>query len=216
MVSFTSNPTLAPIYRFFEKAGTERLQGLDPSYFVGLNESEKEEAWNFLSDGFASSTDTISGLYYLDPQRAVAAFKKEIEVPISPSPYPAERQFEQEFRLLMLQCINRIEPDEKYVTAMNEFAGSEFKQVRSQFAQSVPIHKVTRGAVDALKGMILTKTEVAPLAAAILKFMVIHRMDFNRKDPVYKSIYMSLSSDNPKEKLAAMKRLEDRQRPDYA
>jgi hypothetical protein len=215
-MTFTSNPKLALIYGFFEKTGTERLQGLDPSYFVGLNEEEKEEAWNFLSDRFASSTDTISGLYYLDQKRAVAAFKVEIEVPIAPSPYPDQRESREECRLLMLQYINSVEPDEKYVAAINEFARSEFKQVRTLFAKSVPIHKVTEGAVEALKGIIFTETEVAPLSAAITKFMVIHGMDFDRKDPLYKSIYMSLRSDNLKEKLAAMKRLEDGQRPDYA
>jgi hypothetical protein len=214
-MTFTINPTLAPIYGFFEKYGTERLNGLDPSYFLVLNASEKEEAWNFLSDRFASSTDTISGLYYLDEKRAVAAFKKEIEVPIVASPYSAQRKYREECRLLMLQYINNVEPGEKYVAAMNEFAGSEFEEVRTMFAQSVPIHRVTRGAVDALKGMIFTETEVTPLAAAITKFMVIHGMDFDRKNPLYKSIYMSLRSDNPKEKLAAMKRLEERQPPDY-
>lgn len=215
-MTFTSNPKLAPIYDFFKKTGSERLQGLAPSYFVGLNESEKEEAWNFLSHRFASSTDTINGLYYLDPQRAVAAFKKEIETPIAASPYRDQRKFREECRLLMLQYINSVEPDAKYVSAMNEFASSEFKQVRTLFAQSVPIHQVTPGAVDALKSIILTETEVVPLAAAITKFMVIHGMDFDRKSPLYKSIYMGLRSDDPKEKLAAMKRLEDVQRPDYA
>lgn len=214
-MAFTSNPKLAPIFGFFEKTGTERLHGLDPSYFVGLNESEKNEAWNFLSDRFALSTDTISGLYYLDPIRAVTAFKNEIEAPIATSLYPAERKYIEECRLLMLRYINSVEPDGKYVAAMNEFAASEFKQVRSLFAQSVPIHKVTQAAVDALKGMIFTETEEAPLAAAILKFMAIHGMDFDRNDPVYKIIYRSLSSDDHKEKLAAIKRLEERQRPDY-
>jgi hypothetical protein len=214
-MTFTSNPKLAPIYGFFEKYGTERLRGLAPSYFQALNASEKEEVWNFLSDRFARSDECINALYNLDTKRAVEAFKKEIVVPIETSPYAAEREAIEECRLLMLGYINSIEPDEKYVSAINEFAGSEFEDVRAQFARSVPIHQVTQGAVDALKGMIFTETERIPLASAIAKFMVIHGMDFDRKDPLYKSIYMSLRSDDPKEKLSGMKRLEDTQRPDY-
>lgn len=215
-MSYTNNSKLVQIYGFFEKNGTERLQGLDPTYFSSLNENEKEEAWDFLSDRFATSTDTINGLYYLDEIRAIAAFKKQIEVPIAHSQCADQRQFREECRLLMLQYINDAEPGEKYIGAMNEFAHSDFKRVRTQFAQSVRIHKVTQDTVDALKAMILTETEEVPLAAAIQKFMVIHGMDFDRKNPVYISIYRSLSSDNSKEKLAAMKRLEDMQRPDYA
>lgn len=214
-MTFTSNPKLAPIYDFFEKTGAERLNGLDPGYFLALDTSEKEEAWAFLSDRFALSAERISALYNLDSEKAVAAFKKEIETPIRPSPYPAQRQSREECRLLMLRYINSVEPDEKYIAAMNEFARSEFEDVRSLFAQSVPIHKVTQSAVDALKGMIFTETERIPLASAITKFMVIHGMDFDRKNPLYKSIYMSLRSDNPNEKLAAMKRLENIQRPDF-
>lgn len=115
----------------------------------------------------------------------------------------------------MLRYINSVDPDPKYINAMNEFARSEFEDVRSQFAQSVPIDKVTPGAVDALKGMIFTETERIPLASAITKLMVIHGMDFDRKSALYKSIYMSLRSGDPNEKLAAIKRLEAMQRPDY-
>lgn len=211
----TLNPKLAPIYGFFEKYGTERLNGLDPSYFLALNESEKEEAWNFLSDGFALSAERIHALYNLDKIRAVSVFKKAIEVPIAASPYPAERKAMEECCLLMLRYINSVAADEKYVAAISKFAESEFWQVRAQFAQSVPIHQVTQRAVDALKGMIFTETERIPLTSAITKFMVIHGMDFDANDPVYKSIYKSLRSNDPKEKLLGMKRLEEKQPPDY-
>ena len=214
-MTFTINPKLAPIYGFFEKYATERLRGLDPSYFRSLNESEKEEVWNFLSDRFARSAERINALYNLDPNRAVEAFKRAIAVPVETSPYAGERKALEECRLLMLGYINSVEPDEKNIAAMNEFAGSEFKDVRAQFARSVPTHQVTRSAVDALKGMIFTETETIPLTMEITKFMLIHGMDFSAKDPLYKSIYMSLCSDDPKEKLLGMKRLEESYRPDY-
>lgn len=211
----TLNPKLAPIYGFFEKYGTERLDGLDPSYFLTLNQSEKEEAWSFLADGFASSAERINALYNLDPKRAVEDFRRAIDVPAETSPYAGERKALEECRLLMLGYINSVEPDQKNIAAINEFAGSEFEDVRTQFARSVPIHQVTRSSVDALKGMIFTETETTPLTMAITKFMVIHGMDFSARDPLYKSIYMSLRSDDPEEKLSGMKRLEEKQSPDY-
>ena len=90
------------------------------------------------------------------------------------------------------------------------------EQVRALFANAAPIHNVTPELVAALKGMIFTETERIPLSAAITKLMVIHGMDFDAQNPVYKSIYMSLRSDDPKAKMAGMKQLEDRQTPDYA
>jgi hypothetical protein len=215
MTNFSSEK-LARIRGFFDKTGSERLQGLDPSYFSGLSQNEKEEAWNFLSDRFALSTDTISGLFLLDQNRAVSAFKKEIDAPISASLFPEQRENREECRLLMLQYINSVEPDVKYVMAMNEFAASEFEDVRTLFVQSIPTHGVTSETVDALKAIIFTETEILPRVAAIQKFMLLHGMDFDRKNPLYKSLYKSLSSDDPKEKLAAMARLEDMQGPDYA
>jgi hypothetical protein len=208
-MTVTINPKPAPIYGFFEKYGAERLRGLDPSHFQALNESEKEEVWNFLSDRFARSAERINALYNLDPKRAAAAFKREINVPAEASPYADERKALEECRLLMLGYINSVEPDEKNIAAINEFAGSEFGDVRAQFARSVPVHQVTRSSVDALKGMIFTETETIPLTMAITKFMLIHGMDFSARDPLYKSIYMSLSSDDSKEKLSGVKRLEE-------
>jgi hypothetical protein len=99
---------------------------------------------------------------------------------------------------------------------MTEFASSEFENVRFLFAKAAPTHQVTPEVVAALKGMIFTETEQLPLSAAISKYMVIHGMDFDARDPLYKSIYMSLRSDDPKTKMAGMKRLEERQAPDYA
>lgn len=64
--------------------------------------------------------------------------------------------------------------------------------------------------------MIFMKTEQLPLSSAITKYMVIHGLDFDARDPLYKSIYMGLRSDDPKAKMEAMKRLEERQAPDYA
>lgn len=207
---------LGPFYQFFEAYGSERLDGLNEGHFAGLTTAEKEEAWNYLKDGFERSDERISGMYKLDPSSAVALFKEVLKKPMESSPYAASREAIEENRLLLLKFVNSVEPEQQYVDAMTEFSRSEFENVRFLFAKAAPIYQVTRGVVAALKGMIFTETEQLPLSAAITKYMVIHGMDFDARDPLYKSIYLSLRSDDPGTKMAAMKRLENHQAPDYA
>lgn len=207
---------LGPFYQFFETYGSARLDGLNESHFSGLTSVEKDEAWNYLRDGFENSDERISGMYRLDPSRAVALFKEALEKPISSSPYAASREAIEESRLMLHNFVNSLEPDKRYVDAMTEFSRSEFENVRFLFAKAAPIYQVSPAVVTALKGMIFTETEQLPLSAAITKYMAIHGTDFDARDPLYKAIYLSLRSDDPKTKMAAMKRLEERQAPDYA
>jgi hypothetical protein len=199
---------LAEFHAFFGKTGTERLNGLGESYFAGMTDSEKKEAWNFLVKGFASSTEKITGLYHLDSVRAVALFKEAIADHPGTSPYPAEQKAIESNRLLMLRYINSVEPDEKYVTAMCGFSKSPFEDVRAEFAQALPTRQATHEAVEALKGMIFTETDSLVQASVITKLMSIHGLEFKRKDPTYKSIYQSLLSEDVKEKASGIVRLD--------
>lgn len=211
----SSSATMAAFYSFFETFGTERLNGLGESYFIGMTDSEKEEAWNFLLRGFASSSEKITGLYHLDSIRAVSLFKEAIALAIPAPQYPAEQKTIESNRLLMLRYINNVEPNEKYVTAMCPFSRSQFEDVRTEFAQALPSHQITREAVEALRGMIFTETDSLAQASAIEKLMSIHGMEFSRRDPVYKSIYLLLLSDDLKENVDGIDRLERHQVPDY-
>ncbi|MDK6079996.1 hypothetical protein [Massilia varians] len=212
-----SNPhsNLSRFYRFFETYGTERLNGLDESHFYGLSANEKEEAWDFLKNSRALSTERIRGLYLLDKARAVELFKQLVAAPLKESEFPAERQAAENSRLAMLSYIYSVDPEETCVSAMCEFANSEFSRVRAAFAQTLPIDRTTPEAVDALKRMIFTEIERIPLTSAITKLMVIHGLDYDINNPLYDSIYLSLRSDNPKEKAGAMSRLEKIQCPNY-
>ncbi|WP_374584545.1 hypothetical protein [Pseudoduganella sp.] len=84
-----SQSGLAASYAYFATYGMERLDGLGYSYFSGLTASEAEEAWNFLLDDFALSSERITGLFNLDFARATALFKEALERPMATSPYPA-------------------------------------------------------------------------------------------------------------------------------
>lgn len=215
-MTYNATGSLGPFYQFFDTYGSERLNGLNDAHFAGLNAAEKEEAWNYLKQGFETSDERISGLYKLDPSRAVALFKEALKQPMETSKYAASREAIESSRLFLLKFVYSVEQDKQYVVAMTQFAGSQFENVRALFANAAPIHNVTPELVAALKGMIFTETERIPLSAAITKLMVIHGMDFDAENPVYKSIYMSLRSDDPKAKMAGMKRLEEHQAPDYA
>lgn len=215
MMNPTSNPKLERLYHFFKTHGTERLNGLDESYFFDLHQSEKEEAWNFLRNGVPSSYEHIKGLYALHPDRALQVFKAAIGIPMEISSYESEREQLESSRLLMLSYITAIEPEEEYINAMVDFSNSEFPDIRGQFAQFAPAHKTTFEATEALKKMIFTETEISPRASAITKLMALHGMKFKLKDPIYDSIYLMLRSDDPKDKQRAMKQLETHQQPDY-
>jgi hypothetical protein len=183
--------------------------------FVDLTRDEREEAWNFLKLGIPTSYERIKGLYLLDRDRAIQLFKAAIELPIVASHSASEREQLESSRLLMLSYVNIVEHDSKYINAMAEFSNSEFPHIRGQFARALPVHQVTPESVEALKNIIFTETHTGTRSAAITKFMSIHGLKFKLKDPVYDSIYLSLRSDEPKDKLSAISRLEAMKHPDY-
>lgn len=202
-----ASPRLSRLYKFFDTYGSERLNGLDRSYFADLNSSEKEEAWSFLMKGHPDSIDNITGLYLLDKTRAIKEFKDTLKSPAPASEYSAERRANEINRLLMLRYVTNAEPDPHFTSLLAEFARSEFEEVRTQFAQSLSLRNVTAGVVAALKGMIFTETERIPLAAAIMALMELHGLTYDVEDPVHRSIYLALRSENPDDKRAAMDRL---------
>ena len=212
---FVKSESLSKFYTFFEKSGTVRLDGLDRSCFDGISEAERQEAWHFLENDFARSQDAITGLYLLDTDKAVALFKTEINAPMPASPYAATRRQLESNRILMLRYIYKVDPNPMYIEAMTKFSNSEFDEIRGEFAEAVPIAPVLRGTVDALKRMIFTEIDSIPMTSAITKLMVIHGLDFDRHDPVYKSIFIALMSNDPDDKIAGMARLEQRQAPNY-
>lgn len=205
---------LEPLYRFFETYGTDRLSGLNESYFRDLNASEKAEAWNFLMKR-GLSEETIKGLYLLDKDRAITVMSESLALPMEVSSYPAEQEELEKARLLMISYVNSVDPSEEYIAAMCDFARSKFESVRALFAQSLPEHKITPDAVEALKGMVFTETETIPLSSAITKLMAIHGLEFDSHDPLYRSIYTALRSEELKAKIAAIRRLELIRQPDY-
>jgi hypothetical protein len=206
MASPSDNPT--HIYQFFDKQGTERLNGLDKSYLDGLTAKEIENVWEYLRANFTASTERINGLFIINKIRAASLFKDAINAPIEVSPFQEEQEELEKARLLMLRYIYAVEPRGQYIDAMCKFSHSEFERVRGRFAQSVPANQTTPETVDALKRMIFTEIETMPLTSAISKFMAIHGIEFSMDDPVYRSVFRALLSKNPDDKSIAIERLE--------
>jgi len=206
---------LARLHAFFESTGSERMQGLDETYFIGMNESEKRKVWDFLKDRFDRSSDRIVGLYLLGPLQAVELFKKAVASPIPETPYAATRRDLEGNRILMLRKIVEIEPLPEYLEAINEFSYSQFTGVRAAFARAVPKDKVTPNAIRGLKSMIFTDTEMLPLGTAIRKLMLLHGVHYDPDDPVYRSTLRSLMSQDVEEKRIGMQRLQAIRAPDY-
>lgn len=193
---------------FFSMNGKMRLDGLSKSYLEDLSESEKEQAWSFLKEEFSLSDERISALNILNRAKAIELFKEALDLPARSSKFPAEQEAIERNRLLMVRCVNDVEPNDKYIEILNGFALSQFPKIRAQFAQSLPVQQVAESAINAIKGMIFTEAERIPLASAIVKFMEIHQMSYDLENPLYKSIYLSLRSDDQKKKSDGMKRLE--------
>lgn len=183
---------LERFYQFFQKDGSERLHGLDESYFRDLSPIEKEEAWNFLSKRSRLTDEIVSGLFLLDKKRALDLFKIFSLNPLEKSSYAAERKAIERARLTLLHYINRIQPEVEYSNQMVRFSTSEFEEVRNLFATALPDQYTTREKLNALKSMIFTETDEFVLGSAIMKFMAIHGMDFDISDERYKSIYNSM------------------------
>lgn len=206
---------LAKFYDFFKTIGAARLDGLDESCFVGFTKGEKEAAWIFLRGNFTRSSERIEGMYLLDASRAATEFKKALEVPVAQVQFVEEQKQLESSRLLMLKYVNLLEPDEKWVVGMCDFAVSNFAEIRGEFARVLPAKRITLAAVSALKQMIFTEVERVPLASAITKLMLIHGMDFDMDDPVCDSIYRLMRSQNKNDKLSAIRRLESIRTPDF-
>ena len=206
---------LRRLYDFFESSGSERYQGLDESYFSDLNDFEKQEAWGFLIKKCTLSEDVIKGLYILDKKKAVDIFKNALSQPIEEYQYRAQRMEAERNRVLMLKYVLEQSPEKQYFLEIIKFSNSDFEEVRADFAESVPFLKIVPEVVDALKGMIVVETDRAPLSSAITKLMVIHGLDFDASNDLYKSIYLALRSGSVSDKFLAMRRLARMHKPEY-
>ena len=214
-MSSASPAGLARFYAFFEKFGTERLNGLDSSYFQDLTAAERAEAWAYLKDGFEVSDERIRGLYLLDPLKAVELFQRAVQSPVEDSSYPAKRQATELSRVLMLRCIVAQQPSVESINKLASLVNSEFPKVRSLVMQSLPTKQITPEAVDAIKSVVFTEVDEIALTTAVTKLMAIHGMEFSAKDPTYKSIYVGLSSDNVDVKKKAMAKLTELGTPEH-
>ncbi|MYM73114.1 hypothetical protein GTP56_13035 [Duganella sp. FT134W] len=203
------SPELARFYAFFETTGLARLDGLDASYFRGLTDSEKQEAWNFLEKNLKFSVDSTCGLCLINPEMAVEKFKEHVRQPLDDGLYPEERRELEENRLLMLHLILSREPSPEYAEILTGFSASEFGESRAKFAEYLPVANVSERSLNVLKTMIFTETVRIALSCAASKFMAIWGYNFEFGDERYKALYRRLTSSEEEEKKAAIQQIEN-------
>lgn len=203
-----SSDKLAKFYAFFEMHNRERLDGLDASYFPGMNQREKDAAWSSLTSGWLSA-ECIIGLHLLDEARAVALFKTELKNSTRSSPYADARREIEGSRLLMLSMVDDAEPAAANATAMLEFSFSESETIRAQFARVVPSERATPQVIDALVRMVLTESATQPLICAIDKLMVVFGRSYfyENDEPADREIDLALRSKDHRRKIAGLRRL---------
>lgn len=197
-------PGLTRIVEFFNKTGPERLNGLDSSYFNDLTPDEKRSAWIFLEKNFKESEDQIIGMYLLDPQQAVAAFKIELEKEPEQSPFAATRSVIEACRVTMLQFVCADSPNSKALKQLASYCRSVFPNVRAKAAQALPFTPTSMEAVSALEGILFTETDRLALASATEKFLAIFGFKLDIANPTYKSLYLKLRGDDLADKKRAI------------
>lgn len=193
-------PAVMRIVEFFDKTGPERLSGLDASYFADLTPDEKREAWSFLEKDFEKSEDQIIGLYLLNPQQAIAAFRIELAKEPEQSPYTATRNAVESCRVMMLQFVCAEQPDSEAIKQLARYCSSAFPNVRAKASQALPVTPTSQEAVSALEGILFTETDRLALASATEKFLAIFGYKFDISDPTYKSLYLKLRANDLTEK----------------
>lgn len=194
--------TLAPtrLVEFFDKTGPERLNGLDSSYFKDLTPDKRRAAWRFLEKDFEKSEDQIIGLYLLNPQAAIAAFKIELAKEREKSPYAATRSATESCRVMMLQFVCAEQPSSEAIKHLASYCSSAFPNIRAKASQALPITPTSQEAVSALEGILFTETDRLALASATEKFLAIFGYKLDISDPTYKSLYLKLRGDDLAEK----------------
>lgn len=214
-MSVNSSAGLEKFYQFFRKVGSERLHGLDESYFCNLTATEREEAWTFLAKHSRLTDEIMSGLFLLDKRRSIDLFKTVLLSPLEHSSYVAERRGIERARLTLLYYINKTQPEVEYLNQMIRFSKNEFEEIRMLFAMALPEEKTTPEILHALKSMIFTENDTFVLGSAIMKFMAIHGMDFDISNDNYKSIYNSIRIGGESERISAIGAVERVRKLDF-
>lgn len=183
------------------------MDGLGEDYFVGISDTEKAAAWDFLEAGYATSVERINWLYQLNRGRAVKLFQTELKKLPRNSPYADQRKEYESARLLMLKLVNDVELSDLYLDMMCNYANSEFPSVRGQFVDSLPSSLTNPRALSIIRGMVLTEVERSPLASAIEKLMELYGMPFDIGNSVYDEVFQMLFSSSVSDKQLGLKKL---------
>lgn len=216
----TTTSNHSPAYQrfldFFNLTQRERLEGLDASYFSVMTEEEKSSAFEYLKNEFHFEyhQENLRGLYLCNPERAILLFKETLKKEIEKYPTQHGNDMVLGGRVFMSGYVCNTEPTEENINNLISLDVSKSNEdVRNLKYQLIPISPTTTEAINYLKEAAITETATLPAASSISALMSMYGLKFDMNDQNYIKIYRGLRSSEKKEKLAALKKLNDFNEP---
>lgn len=188
---------------FFQLAGTQRLDGLDASYFESMTPDERRQAYDLLwSKVERGGTDeSVNGLFLADEARAV----------VDVTPLLDEGHLRPQAEVLAAWNIYRLTKDVAMVAHFARRLSDPSAEVRGSAAYYAPAAAPTHSLVNGLQGMVLTETERLPLIHALNKLLECHGITETSIDKKsYLNLYRGLRSDDTQTKIATFDLLNQR------
>lgn len=188
---------------FFQLTGTQRLDGLDASYFEAMTADERRQAYDLLwSKVEKGGTDeSVNGLFLVDETRAV------VEV----TPLLDAGRLRPQAEVLAAWNIHRLTKDVAMVAHFARRLLDQSAKVRGSAAYYAPEAAPTHSLIKGLQGMVLTETEGLPLIHALNKLLQCHGITETSVDKKsYLDIYRGLRSDDAQTKIATFDLLNQR------
>jgi len=173
---------------FFELRGTERLDGLDASYFEPMTLDERRRAYDLLWAKVekGGTDESVNGLFLADEERAVADVTPLLE----------GGRLRPQAEVLAAWNIYRLTKDAAMVAYFARRLSDPSAEVRGNAAYYAPAAAPTQSLIKGLQGMVLTETERLPLIHALNKLLECHGVTETSIDKTtYIKLYRGLRAD---------------------
>lgn len=174
---------------FFELRGTERLDGLDASYFEPMTSDERERAYDLLWTKVerGGTEESVNGLFLANERRAVSEVTPLLE----------GGKLRPQAGIIAARNIYLVTKDVGMVAYFVKYMKDDNAEVRGNAAYYAPASASTQSLIVGLQGMVLTETERLPLIHAINKLLECHGVsEASVGKKVHDNLYRGLRADD--------------------
>jgi hypothetical protein len=186
---------------FFSMHNKERLDGLSESYFIAMNEQERDMAFRFLLERVADggTEESVNGLFMADFERAIEPVRKLLEA----------GKLNADAQLAAAWNLSKIWDDDCLSQVFARFMSDPDYRLRAKAIYYVPDDMLHGNLELCLRGVIRTEVEQLPRVHAVNKILKIYNISKQSiGERNYREIYQGLHSDEPQEVERALNRLE--------